>query len=177
MRLCELNCTILSLFTWLVAGTGSVGLATDLSVFVCIQPWLTACLHHPVQNSYKTMGDVGCDQAGTLSLNANSICCQDEECTKLHPDMHDAMPEFPADKNCTVTLIRTRRGGITLLRSRFTLHEIKSGSNIWLGHVACIREVNTEFWWGKLKRRKRPFRGQKCERKYIKMDLNRMGKC
>jgi hypothetical protein len=54
------------------------------------------------------MSDVGCDQAGTLGLNANSICCQDEECIQLHPDMHDAMPVFPANKNCTVTQTRTR---------------------------------------------------------------------
>jgi len=54
------------------------------------------------------MSDVGCDQAGTLRLNANSICCQDEECIKLHPDMHDAMPEFP-NQNSTVTLLRSHR--------------------------------------------------------------------
>jgi hypothetical protein len=171
-HVCELNCTILSLFTRLVAGTGSVGLATDLSAFVWIQPWLAACLHHHVQNNYKTMSDVGCDLAGTLRLNAISICYQDEECIQPHPDMHDAMPVFPENKNCTVTQTRTRREKKNTPQSSiFILQGIKSGGIIWLGHVACIREVNTWFWWEKLKGRKRPFRQQMCERKYIKMDL------
>ena len=154
-HVCELNCTILSLFTWLVAGTGSVGLATDLSAFVWIQPWLPACLHHHVQNNYKTMSDVGCDLAGTLRLNANSICCQDEECIQLHPDMHDAMPVFPENKNCTVIQTRTRREKKIHLR---VPHLYFRGSNqggiIWLGHVSCIREVNTWILVGKAERKK-----------------------
>jgi len=89
------------------------------------------------------MSDVGCDLAGTLRLNANSICCQDEECIQLHPDMHDAMPVFPENKNCTVIQTRTRRGKKnTPQSSTFILQGIKSGG--YYMARACVMHQRSE---------------------------------